>query len=56
MLFTGVRGFIFGVAMAALTSLLTSIFNSSSTIVTRDIYMKQRTVPVSNKAQMIVGR
>lgn len=56
LLSVGMVGFIFGVAMAALASSMTSIFNSASTIVTRDIYVKLRQKKVSAKAQMVVGR
>lgn len=51
----GLRGAMFAVMMAALMSDLTSIFNSSSTIFTIDIYSRMRKAP-STRELMIVGR
>ncbi|XP_028415401.1 sodium/glucose cotransporter 4-like [Dendronephthya gigantea] len=51
----GLRGAMFAVMMAALMSDLTSIFNSSSTIFTIDIYSRMRKKP-STRELMIVGR
>ncbi|XP_022109012.1 sodium/glucose cotransporter 4-like isoform X2 [Acanthaster planci] len=54
-LFTGVRGLMVAVMMAALMSSLTSIFNSGSTIFTMDIWRRIRP-KAANKEIMIVGR
>ena len=51
----GLRGAMFAVMMAALMSDLTSIFNSSSTIFTIDIYSRIRK-KASTRELMIVGR
>ena len=51
----GLRGAMFAVMMAALMSDLTSIFNSSSTIFTMDIYRIVRK-KASTRELMIVGR
>ena len=51
----GLRGAMFAVMMAALMSDLTSIFNSSSTIFTIDIYSRIRR-KASTRELMIVGR
>ena len=52
---TGLKGLMLAVMLAALMSDLTSIFNSSSTLFTVDIY-KQFNKKASNKQLMIVGR
>jgi Na+/proline symporter len=52
---TGLKGLMLAVMLAALMSDLTSIFNSSSTLFTVDIY-KQIHKNASNKLLMIVGR
>ena len=52
---SGMRGLMVAVMLAALVSDLTSIFNSSSSIFTMDIYPLFRKDP-SNREQMIVGR
>uniref|UniRef100_H2L354 Solute carrier family 5 member 9 n=1 Tax=Oryzias latipes TaxID=8090 RepID=H2L354_ORYLA len=54
-LFPGVRGLMLAVILAALMSSLTSIFNSSSTLFTLDLYHKARP-NASEKELMIVGR
>lgn len=51
----GLKGLMLAVMLAALMSDLTSIFNSSSTLFTVDIY-KQFKKNASNKQLMIVGR
>jgi Na+/proline symporter len=51
----GLRGLMLAVMLAALMSDLTSIFNSSSTLFTVDIY-RQFKKKASNKELMIVGR
>ena len=51
----GARGAMFAVMMAALMSDLTSIFNSSSTIFTIDIYSRIRK-KTTTRELMIVGR
>ncbi|XP_007575915.2 sodium/glucose cotransporter 4-like [Poecilia formosa] len=52
---TGLRGLMLAVILAALMSSLTSIFNSSSTIFTLDLYHKARP-RASEMELMIVGR
>jgi uncharacterized sodium:solute symporter family permease YidK len=52
---TGLKGLMLAVMLAALMSDLTSIFNSSSTLFTVDIYQQLRK-KASNKELMIVGR
>jgi uncharacterized sodium:solute symporter family permease YidK len=52
---TGLKGLMLAVMLAALMSDLTSIFNSSSTLFTVDIY-KQFNKNASNKQLMIAGR
>ncbi|CAH1232495.1 SLC5A1 [Branchiostoma lanceolatum] len=52
---TGLRGLMLAVMLAALMSSLTSIFNSSSTIFTMDIWRKFRTQSTEREL-MIVGR
>ena len=52
---TGARGLMMAVMIAALMSDLDSIFNSSSTLFTMDIWRKLRTA-ASNTELMIVGR
>jgi len=52
---TGARGMMLAVMLAALMSSLTSIFNSSSTIFTMDIYPRFRPKP-SEVEQLLVGR
>uniref|UniRef100_A0A3P9KUG8 Solute carrier family 5 member 9 n=1 Tax=Oryzias latipes TaxID=8090 RepID=A0A3P9KUG8_ORYLA len=54
-LFPGVRGLMLAVILAALMSSLTSIFNSSSTLFTLDLYHKAKP-NASEKELMIVGR
>ncbi|XP_043984888.1 sodium/glucose cotransporter 4 isoform X2 [Gambusia affinis] len=54
-LFPGLRGLMLAVILAALMSSLTSIFNSSSTIFTLDLYHKARP-RASEMELMIVGR
>lgn len=51
----GARGLMLAVMMAALMSSLTSIFNSSSTIFTMDIYKRIRT-KAKDWELMVVGR
>ena len=51
----GARGLMVAVMMAALISSLTSIFNSSSTVFTMDIWTLMRKHASQNE-QMIVGR
>lgn len=52
---TGARGMMLAVMLAALMSSLTSIFNSSSTIFTMDIYPRLRSNP-SEVELLLVGR
>ncbi|XP_028562589.2 sodium/mannose cotransporter SLC5A10 isoform X2 [Podarcis muralis] len=52
---SGLRGLMIAVMMAALMSSLTSIFNSSSTLFTMDIWQKVRKEP-SEKELLLVGR
>lgn len=52
---TGLRGLMIAVMMAALMSSLTSIFNSSSTLFTMDIWKKHRQ-RASEKELLLVGR
>merc|ERR1719244_1724108 len=52
---TGARGMMLAVMLAALMSSLTSIFNSSSTIFTMDIYPRFRAKP-SEVELLLVGR
>ncbi|XP_061456301.1 sodium/mannose cotransporter SLC5A10 [Rhineura floridana] len=52
---SGLRGLMIAVMMAALMSSLTSIFNSSSTLFTMDIWRKVRKEP-SEKELLLVGR
>lgn len=52
---TGLRGLMIAVMMAALMSSLTSIFNSSSTLFTIDIWKKHRP-QASEKELLLVGR
>merc|ERR1719153_28560 len=52
---TGARGMMLAVMLAALMSSLTSIFNSSSTIFTMDIYPRLRAKP-SEVELLLVGR
>ncbi|CAD5124680.1 DgyrCDS12944 [Dimorphilus gyrociliatus] len=52
---TGARGLMLAVMMAALMSSLTSVFNSSSTLFTMDIWLKIRS-KASQIELMIVGR
>ena len=52
---TGARGLMLAVMMAALMSSLTSIFNSSSTIFTLDIWTRVRNKP-SETELLVVGR
>merc|ERR1719369_1507606 len=52
---TGARGMMLAVMLAALMSSLTSIFNSSSTIFTMDIYPRLRSKP-SEVELLLVGR
>jgi len=52
---TGARGMMLAVMLAALMSSLTSIFNSSSTIFTMDIYPRFRSKP-SEVELLLVGR
>ena len=52
---TGARGLMLAVMMAALMSSLTSIFNSSSTIFTMDIWTRVRNKP-SETELLVVGR
>ncbi|XP_035503688.1 sodium/glucose cotransporter 4 isoform X5 [Scophthalmus maximus] len=54
-LFPGLRGLMLAVILAALMSSLTSIFNSSSTLFTLDLYHKARP-KASERELMIVGR
>lgn len=51
----GLRGLMIAVMMAALMSSLTSIFNSSSTLFTMDIWKKHRP-QASEKELLLVGR
>lgn len=51
----GLRGLMLSVMLASLMSSLTSIFNSSSTLFTMDIYTKVRR-KASEKELMIAGR
>lgn len=51
----GLRGLMIAVMMAALMSSLTSIFNSSSTLFTMDIWKKYRR-GASEKELLLVGR
>ena len=51
----GLRGIMIAVMLAALMSDLTSIFNSSSTLFTMDIYRRIRT-KAGNKELLLVGR
>lgn len=53
--FEGLRGLMLSVMLASLMSSLTSIFNSSSTLFTMDIYTKIRR-SASEKELMIAGR
>ena len=53
--YTGARGMMLAVMMAALMSSLTSIFNSSSTIFTIDIWTRIRGRPSDNEL-LVVGR
>lgn len=52
---SGLRGLMIAVMMAALMSSLTSIFNSSSTLFTMDIWKKYRR-GASEKELLLVGR
>merc|ERR1719233_1163398 len=52
---TGARGMMLAVMMAALMSSLTSIFNSSSTIFTMDVWTRLRKKP-SDTELLVVGR
>lgn len=52
---TGLRGLMIAVMMAALMSSLTSIFNSSSTLFTMDIWKKHRP-RASERELLLVGR
>jgi len=52
---TGARGMMLAVMMAALMSSLTSIFNSSSTIFTMDVWTRFRNKP-SDTELLVVGR
>jgi Na+/proline symporter len=52
---TGFKGLMLAVMLAALMSDLTSIFNSSATLFTVDIYQQLRK-KASNKELMIIGR
>ncbi|XP_045904198.1 sodium/glucose cotransporter 5 isoform X2 [Micropterus dolomieu] len=52
---SGLRGLMIAVMMAALMSSLTSIFNSSSTLFTMDIWKKHRT-RASERELLLVGR
>lgn len=52
---TGLRGLMIAVMMAALMSSLTSIFNSSSTLFTMDIWKKYRQ-RASERELLLVGR
>nr|XP_020476511.1 sodium/glucose cotransporter 4-like isoform X2 [Monopterus albus] len=54
-LFPGLRGLMLAVMLAALMSSLTSIFNSSSTLFTLDLYHRARP-KASERELMIVGR
>ncbi|XP_035390654.1 sodium/glucose cotransporter 5 isoform X2 [Electrophorus electricus] len=54
-LYPGLRGLMIAVMMAALMSSLTSIFNSSSTLFTMDIWKKHRR-GASEKELLLVGR
>ena len=51
----GLRGIMISVMLAALMSDLTSIFNSSSTLFTMDIYRRIRN-KAGNKELLLVGR
>lgn len=51
----GMRGLMIAVMMAALMSSLTSIFNSSSTLFTMDIWLRMRR-QASERELMVVGR
>ena len=51
----GLRGIMISVMLAALMSDLTSIFNSSSTLFTMDIYRRIRQ-KAGNKELLLVGR
>ncbi|XP_060078002.1 sodium/mannose cotransporter SLC5A10-like [Ylistrum balloti] len=52
---TGMKGFLMAVIMSAIMSSLTSIFNSSSTVFTLDLWMQLR--PLANQRELlIVGR
>src|SRR4051812_30810967 len=53
---TGLRGLMLSVMLAALMSSLTSIFNSSSTIFTMDIYPLIRRKNVSDVELLLAGR
>ena len=54
---TGLKGLMLAVMLAALMSDLTSIFNSSATLFTVDIYQQfRRTKKCSDRELMIVGR
>lgn len=52
---TGLRGLMIAVMMAALMSSLTSIFNSSSTLFTMDIWRRLRP-GAGEKELLLVGR
>lgn len=54
-IFAGLRGLMIAVMMAALMSSLTSIFNSSSTLFTMDIWKKHRP-RASERELLLVGR
>ncbi|XP_055767947.1 sodium/mannose cotransporter SLC5A10-like isoform X2 [Salvelinus fontinalis] len=54
-LYPGLRGLMIAVMMAALMSSLTSIFNSSSTLFTMDIWKKYR-ADASERELLLVGR
>lgn len=53
--FSGLRGLMLAVMLAALMSSLTSVFNSSSTLFTLDLYHRARP-KASERELMIVGR
>jgi uncharacterized sodium:solute symporter family permease YidK len=52
---SGARGLMLAVMMSALMSSLTSVFNSSSTIFTVDVWMRMRPL-AGDVEQMIVSR
>ena len=53
---TGLRGLMLAVILSALMSSLTSIFNSSSTIFTMDIWRKLRKIPDDSEMIKLPGK